>query len=221
LTVFPRIETRTVGGHALVAFFGILFMFWHRPWKAEDPDAADYLGFGAFNLIRRKAYESVGTWKALAMAVVDDMKLGEAVKLCGLAQRVAIGLDLLSVSWVRDAPEMVRNLTKNFFAVTHYKWWLAVGASMALLLLHVVPFVAVVIAPHWSRLGFAVAVLAIGTVYVRISRHSAISPVYLLLHPLSALVFVFILLRSMTLTLWQGGVVWRGTKYRLNDLRGQ
>jgi glycosyltransferase involved in cell wall biosynthesis len=219
LAVFPRIETRTIGGHALVAFFGMLFMFWHRPWKVADPGAADCIGLGAFNLIRREAYERVGTWKALAMAVVDDMMLGEAVKRHGLAQRAAIGLDLVSVSWVRDGREVVRNLTKNFFAVTRYKWFLALGACAVLLLLNVAPFAGVVVAPRWSKLGFGAAVMAIGTVYVRMSRQSAISPLYVFLHPLSALVFIYTLLRSMMLTLWRGGVVWRGTKYPLDDLR--
>lgn len=221
LAVFPRIDTRTIGGHALVAFFGMLFMFWHRPWKVADPDAADCIGLGAFNLIRREAYERLGTWQALRLAVVDDMKLGEAVKRHGLAQRAAIGLDLIRVSWVRNAREVVRNLTKNFFAVTHYSWWLALGACVVLLLLHVLPFVAVWLAPGWSKLGFGVALLAIGTVYLRMSRDSATSPFYLFLHPISALMFVFILLRSMTLTVCQGGVVWRGTKYPLDELRKQ
>jgi hypothetical protein len=36
---------------------------------------------------------------------------------------------------------------------------------------------------------------------------------------LSTLFFVYTLLRSMTLTLWNGGVTWRGTKYPLDELR--
>jgi hypothetical protein len=31
--------------------------------------------------------------------------------------------------------------------------------------------------------------------------------------------YVYILLRSTFLTLWRGGVVWRGTKYPLHELR--
>jgi hypothetical protein len=40
-----------------------------------------------------------------------------------------------------------------------------------------------------------------------------------LLHPAAALLFVYTMLRSMAVTCWHGGVVWRGTKYSLDELR--
>ena len=55
--------------------------------------------------------------------------------------------------------------------------------------------------------------------YRLMSRHSGISTGYALFFPLGALVFVFTLLRSMLVTLNQGGVVWRGTFYPLAELR--
>jgi hypothetical protein len=40
-----------------------------------------------------------------------------------------------------------------------------------------------------------------------------------LVYPLAASLFLFAMLRSMTLALLRGGVVWRGTLYSLRDLR--
>jgi hypothetical protein len=48
---------------------------------------------------------------------------------------------------------------------------------------------------------------------------SPIPPYYFVLHPISTTLFVYTMLRSMTLTLWRGGVVWRGTKYSLAELK--
>jgi hypothetical protein len=42
---------------------------------------------------------------------------------------------------------------------------------------------------------------------------------YFLLHPVSAGLFIYTLLRSMILTLWNDGIEWRGTKYALEELR--
>jgi hypothetical protein len=42
---------------------------------------------------------------------------------------------------------------------------------------------------------------------------------YFLLHPVSSSLFVYIMLRSMTLTLAHRGVIWRGTFYPLEELR--
>ena len=51
------------------------------------------------------------------------------------------------------------------------------------------------------------------------SRYSRISPLYVVLHPISTTLFACTLLRSMFLALGRGGVVWRGTKYPLEELR--
>ncbi len=47
------------------------------------------------------------------------------------------------------------------------------------------------------------------------------SPLYGLTHPLGALLFFWMLGRSAIATLWRGGVVWRGTFYPLEELRGE
>ncbi len=40
-----------------------------------------------------------------------------------------------------------------------------------------------------------------------------------LTHPIGALMFCYMLLRSTAVTLWRGGVVWRGTFYSLEELK--
>jgi hypothetical protein len=45
------------------------------------------------------------------------------------------------------------------------------------------------------------------------------SPLYGFTHPLGALIFCWMLLRSAIATLWRGGVVWRDTFYPLEELR--
>jgi 2-keto-4-pentenoate hydratase len=51
------------------------------------------------------------------------------------------------------------------------------------------------------------------------SWESDIPAYYFVLHPAGAALFVYIMLRSMALTLARGGVVWRGTFYPLEELR--
>ncbi len=60
---------------------------------------AGSVGVGAFNLIRREVYDALGGWEALRMKVLEDLALGRRVKAYGFAQRVALGLDLVSVRW--------------------------------------------------------------------------------------------------------------------------
>jgi 2-keto-4-pentenoate hydratase len=56
-------------------------------------------------------------------------------------------------------------------------------------------------------------------IYVGMSWKSDVPAYYFALHPISTLLFVYTMLRSMGLTLARGGIVWRGTFYPLDELR--
>ena len=219
LVVFPTLIMETPGERMMIAFFQTLFAFGHRPWKVADPKAKDHMGVGAFNLIRREAYEKVGTYQRLRMEVLDDMKLGKVVKNAGLAQRNVFGDGLLSIHWAKGAFGVVNNFTKNFFAVMSFQWWRTVATAVALVFLNLMPFVGVWFASGWSRAGYALALLSMFAIYAGMSLRTKIAPYYFFLHPVSTLLFNYALLRSMFVTLKDGGVTWRGTKYPLEELR--
>jgi glycosyltransferase involved in cell wall biosynthesis len=219
VVLFPRMIMKRAGEYMTIAFFQTMFVFGHRPWKVADPKTRDHMGVGAFNLIRRTVYEAVGTYEALRMEVLDDMKLGKVVKNAGFAQRNVFGEDLISIRWARGAMGVVNNLTKNFFAVLSFQWWRTLISAFGLAFLNLMPFFGVWLAHGWARLTYAVALLSIFLIYLGMSWRSAVPPYYFVLHPISTVLFVYTLLRSMFLTLWNNGIVWRGTKYPLEELR--
>ncbi len=219
VVVFPRIVMHHPGEKMMIAFFQTLFVFGHRPWKVADPKTKDHMGVGAFNLIRRPVYDAIGTYQALRFEVLDDMKLGKVVKNAGYAQRVAFGEDLISVRWAKGALGVVDNLTKNFFAVLSFQWWRSLVSAAGLAFLNLVPFLGIWLAHGWARLPYAVALISMFSIYVGMSLKSSVPPYYFLLHPVSTSLFIYLTLRSMTLTLSRGGVVWRGTFYPLDELR--
>jgi cellulose synthase/poly-beta-1,6-N-acetylglucosamine synthase-like glycosyltransferase len=219
LVLFPQMIMKRPGEYMMIAFFQTMFTFGHRPWKVADPSTDDHMGVGAFNLVRRSVYEAVGTYEALRMEVLDDMKLGKVVKNAGFAQRNVFGGDLISLRWAHGAIGVVNNLTKNFFAVLSFQWWRTLISAFGLAFLNLMPFVGVGIAHGWARVPYAVALFSMFLIYVGMSWRSAVPVYYFFLHPVSTVLFIYTLLRSMVLTLWQGGIVWRGTKYPLEELR--
>ncbi len=219
VVLFPRMIMKRPGEYMMIAFFQTMFMFGHRPWKVADPSTDDHIGVGAFNLVRRRVYDAVGTYEALRMEVLDDMKLGKVVKKAGFAQRNVFGGDLISLHWAKGAMGIVNNLTKNFFAVLSFQWWRTVISAFGLAFLNFGPFLGVFLAHGWARVPYAVALGSLFVVYVGMSRRSAVPPYYFLLHPVSSALFIYTLLRSMVLTLWNDGIEWRGTKYPLEELR--
>jgi glycosyltransferase involved in cell wall biosynthesis len=219
LVVFPRMIMKRPDEFMMIAFFQTMFVFGHRPWKVADPNTRDHMGVGAFNLVRRSVYNAVGTYEALRMEVVDDMKLGKVVKNAGFAQRNVFGGDLISIHWARGAMGVVNNLTKNFFAVLSFQSWRTILSAFALIFINLGPFLGILLAHGWSRLPFAIALGSMFAIYVGMSWRSSVPPYYFLLHPVSTVLFTYTLLRSMVLTLWHDGIEWRGTKYPLEELR--
>jgi len=219
VVVFPRMIMKRPGERMMIAFFQTLFTFGHRPWRVADPKTDDHMGVGAFNMVRRAAYDAVGSYKALRMEVLDDMKLGKVIKNAGLRQRNVFGEDLISIRWAKGAMGVVDNLTKNFFAVLSFQWWRTIASAFGLFFLNLWPFLGLWLAHGWARLPYGIALGSMFLIYLGMSFRSSIPAYYFVLHPVSTVLFEYTLLRSMFLTLWNDGVTWRGTKYPLEELR--
>ena len=123
LVLIPTLIMLSVGERMMLAFFNILFVFGHRPWKVADPRTKDHMGVGAFNLIRRTVYDQVGTHAKLRFEVLDDVKLGKIVKENGFTQRVALGRNLISLRWAKNAMDVVR----TDGPLWQHTAWLAIG----------------------------------------------------------------------------------------------
>jgi hypothetical protein len=203
----------------MIAGFLMLFVFGHRPWKVDDPTSDDFIGLGPFNLIRRAAYQTIGTFRALHLEVIEDMKLGKLVKRHRLAQRNVVGPGLLPWSWGTGAFGLVRNLTKNLFALMEFRPEKALGACALWLFLNLMPAVGAAFASGWARLPYLAALAAIAVIHAGMGRHTSVPAWTFLLYPLGAVLIVYTMLRSMAHTVRHGGVIWRGTRYELEELR--
>jgi glycosyltransferase involved in cell wall biosynthesis len=219
MVLLPTIQMHSMGERMMISLFQAMVIFAHRPWKVRDPKSKDALGVGAFNLVHREAYHKIGTYQSMRLSVVDDMRLAEKVKHAGLPTRVAFGENMVTVRWAVGAGGVVRNLTKNFFAHLRYNLGIAVLASLAMLWLHLGPWLGTALATGWARIGYAVALGSLIAVYVGMGKRTGISIGYVLLHPIASVMMVYTILRSTALTLGRGGVVWRGTFYPLEELK--
>jgi glycosyltransferase involved in cell wall biosynthesis len=221
LVLLPTILLRSWGERMLIAFLQVLSIWALRPWRVADPAARrDSIGVGAFNLIRREAYEALGGWEALRMEVLEDLALGRRVKVRGFAQRVVLGLDLVGVRWARGVFGVVENLTKNLFALFGFRPELLLGFVCGLAIFTLFPLAACLAGPAlWWPTGLML--IALFLAYQQLGRYQHFSAAQMLLFPAAAFLLLYALLRSMFLALWHGGISWRGTFYCLRELRGQ
>jgi cellulose synthase/poly-beta-1,6-N-acetylglucosamine synthase-like glycosyltransferase len=221
MVLYPTMILHGVAEKMLIGFFQSVSALAGRPWKIADPKATkDYIGVGAFNLIRRPVYEALGGYAELRMEVLEDMRLGFKAKRAGYAQRVAFGKDLVRIRWAESAWGILDNLTKNLYSTFRFRTSLLLAACIGLFVMGLTPFVALFFRgpAQWAGIVTLAALLLLNLRYWRLTD---IPPTYLALFPIATLLFVGTLLRSMLLVLWRGGVLWRGTLYPLKELRRQ
>ena len=200
-----------------ISYFGLGFVFGNEPWLASNPRSGRYVGVGAFQLVRRAAYEKSGGHRRLRMDVIEDMKLGKLMKMAGFRSGVAVAQDMVRVRWHSGVRNVIRGVTKNMFAAVHYN-------------------------PFCSRRDVAAVDHERPAVFRPCIRHGLGARVRrnrsgrdpdsrrddlvdgrfpaLRAHASARrLMFCWMLARSAIATLWRGGVVWRGTFYPLDELR--
>lgn len=219
LSLLGDVEMAGFWETVLITFFGMAFHIATDPYRVSNPNSRAYIGVGAFQLLKRSAYEAGGTHRRLAMEVVDDMKLGKIVKQAGFRSGVGVAQDFVSVRWHAGIGNLIRGVTKNFFAGVGYNLLFAVISVAGLLLMNVAPLFGLFFGEGWVRLFAAIAFVIALCFHTGVDIAMRVSPLYAFTHPLGALLFSYMLLRSTVVTLRQGGIIWRDTFYPLEDLK--
>jgi len=178
------------------------------------------VGVGAFNLVKKSVYQEIGGYEAIAMRVADDMSFGELVVNKGYKQDFGLsGKGFIIVKWYDNLFALLKGIRKNQFA--HFKY--SVGATLVIclyaLLVGVYPFVGIFLGPIWARALCGVSVVSLFAVYNYLAKYLNISRSYVVIHPISVLLYIGAILNSMVKTISQGGVEWRGTIYSIKELK--
>lgn len=219
LTLMGSLDLRGFWEKIGTTYFGVGFLFGVEPWQVHNPRSRRYMGAGYFQLLRRSTYEAIGTHRRLALEIVDDMKLGKLVKLGGFSSGVAGGDERVRVRWHKGLRDIIRGVTKNFFAASNYNILRVSADVLSILAISVSPFLGSLFAHGLARIFAGMAALGAVAVHTWCARNYRISWLYGLTHALGGLIFCYMLLRSTVVTLWRGGVVWRGTFYPLEQLK--
>jgi glycosyltransferase involved in cell wall biosynthesis len=219
LTLGAGVEMHGFWEKTVLTFFALAFHVANQLDQVSNVKSKAYAGIGAFQMAKRSVYETIGTHQTLKMEVVDDMKVGKLVKQNGFRSVVALAQEFVSVRWQAGVRNVIRGVTKNFFAAFGYSVPYAGAAVVMMLLMNVVPFVGVAAGHGWIRILSGIAAGVALIVHAGADIASGVSPLYALTHPIGAILFCYMIVRSTIVTLWNGGVTWRGTFYPLDELK--
>lgn len=217
LCLGPRLLCGSFWEKIFVALFCTAFLFRYRPDLVEQPGPA-HVGVGAFNLLRASVYRQLGGHSTLALQVLDDMELGRLVKQRGFRQCFAGADSAVQVRWAVGLAGQVQVLEKNAYAGLGYSLPLTLAASLITLIGCLAPlWLAWQGHWGWAGLGYTCMIVCglLGSRGLQTPTWSG------LFFPLAGLLLAYVMLRSGWLCERQGGIFWRGTFYKLEDLRAQ
>jgi glycosyltransferase involved in cell wall biosynthesis len=219
LAATPSIRMPTTFLGMFGASFIIYFSLFSRPWKARDPKSRCHIGIGAFNMVRTSAYRQVGGHERIRLRPDDDIKLGKIIKRGGFRQDAAYAPEFLEVEWYASLKEVVNGLEKNAFSGTDYNVALVLAGILFHAMFSVWPFLAILLTTGAVQWIYGSTVLLIMLLVADSARFHRSHSWYAIGYPVTSALFVYILLRTMLLNLFQGGIYWRGTFYSLKDLK--
>ncbi len=201
----------------LEAGSGLLQLF--RPWRAVARTARNFIGVGAFNLVKKTTYIAIGGHMSIRMHPVDDIMLGKIIKRRGYAQECLLGTDLVTVPWYTGIGDMVNGLMKNAMAVINYRFALLVPLLAAMVLYTIIPFWALFFTEGVARYCFGGAVVVRMVLFFFGAGLINISPWCAPVAVITPYISVFIVVRAAWLNSRDHGIYWRGTHYSLTELR--
>jgi glycosyltransferase involved in cell wall biosynthesis len=220
LTLFPGLIAHGPAEKAACCLFGLMFSAKLKPWQVRDPLVPDaFCGIGAFNLVRRAAYEAVGGHERLRLEVGDDVKLGKLFKMNGKISDLLAGWPMVEVRWQVGLLGVIRGLEKNAFAAAEFHAGKMILGNILLSAMALLPVLGTLLAPGGLRIVYAALFMSQVTSLGLAARQQGFSFWIGLYFPIACLALSIAAMRSMILTLYRGGIRWRGTFYSLEELK--
>ena len=218
LTLMPKAEFGSFWEQAVQpVIFGFIASL-TRFRNVNDPGHKSAMGFGAFLMFRRAAYEKIGGHEAVKADVLEDVLIAKCAKRAGLKLFVADGKQLFSIRMYFGLKEIWFGWQKNMFFAMKESVLKATYNVAVVLGFVFTPYIILAINIFeqigWLWIGMAM----VGVVLVSAAAYKTCDEMGLhrnnaVLFPMGALVMAAIMANSMFHTLVRKKTKWRGRIY--------
>lgn len=223
LTIFPTLYAAGLVVDAMIAVFIRHFMLMTRAWGMRKGPVRSCVGIGAFNMVRRSAFERTEGFEWMRMETADDYTLGYMMKRSGATCDVVTAFGSVGLHWYRTIREVAVGAEKGYAGAFRCSLLTAVVASLLMLAVEWSPLVSLfVLVFGWPGLSTALAaanVLLFCFSTILLSRWAGVRVVPPLLGPFVTPILAALAMRAGIVGHRRGGVMWRGTLYRSDELR--
>ena len=189
-----------------------------KPWHVNDKNRPEGLGVGAFNLVRRVAFDNTMGFEWFKMDVADDLALGQLMKNESGRSHILLAYDTVEVEWYPSVEKVFLGLEKNAFAQVarcDFSRGILIGAVS--IWMGLAPLILLGMGEIlWSLVPLAGAVVT-GVVFQGTMGLSIVDTVGSFFF--GDIMMGAVVVRSSWLGRERGGVIWRGTVYPSEELQ--
>lgn len=205
--------------NSLILDSGMGLFLAFKPWKVCQRRSKYFIGIGAFNMVKKSVYRTIGGHGSIRMHPIDDVMLGKIIKASGYQQDCLMGQDYVVVPWYDSVREMVNGLLKNTFSVLHYRLAFVPLQLVLIFVVNIFPLLGGVLGEGLVQqiclfsLAVRLAAFYGGLKILRL-------PVWYLAGSfLTPFISAYIIAKSAYVTTIHNGIFWRGRFYPLRDLK--
>lgn len=210
-SLLPKVHTSSFWHEIVLRSFGLLLI--------QDIRNLNFCGIGAFNLVKRNSLERTAGFPWLRMEIADDMGLGLLLQHSGAKNGYAFAFHHVSLSWYPSIGTMVRGLAKNTICAAQYRLYKSIIFAICLWAIVAGPILVLLhpSLPYLAGLGIGTyCLLVVNAVAAQTRLREKLLPSLFL--PLGLIFISLIVLHSGIVCKLRGGVTWRGTLYKTDDL---
>ncbi|MCP4592009.1 MAG: glycosyltransferase [bacterium] len=231
LSILPVLITRSFWERIIQPVCAAIMMIWFRPEKVNNPASSAAYANGAFMLMTRQAYDSIGGHDAVKSEVNEDIHMARLAKQQGLRLQVIQNDDLYTTHMYASLGAAWRGWSRIFYGCLG-TFRRLIAALVVLTTFSLFPWISLVVTAlgyflgadqssgswGWMVLGSGLVVALEQSVIARFYGIVRMPVAYSLGYPLGAAITWGMLVAA---TLKLGGTTtttWRGTTYRAHTL---
>jgi len=226
LSVLPTFEMRGFWENVVQPVCGGVMMIWFNPDKVNSPRKPHAYANGAFMLMKRSAYQRIGTHEAVKGEVNEDMHMALLTKRAGLKLRVVRNRGLYLVRMYTSLEQIIRGWGRIFYGTFGTLRRLSVSLAV-LVVMGLLPYAAAAVgfclawagarpSDWWFACGLAGAagaamqISVIYRFYKLIGARKELAWTY----PLGCAMAMVAAIVALSKVRRGATVTWRGTSYR-------
>jgi hypothetical protein len=221
LSVLPNLDMQGFWENVVQPVCSGVMIIWFPPDKVNSPNQPNAYANGAFMLIRRSAYEKIGTHEAVKHQVNEDMHMADLIKKAGLTLKVIRNEGLYRVRMYTSFKQIIRGWSRIFFG-TFGTLPRLMASLMVLIVMGLLPYLSAILGlTFWDAgtswkvcglLGLTAALLQVSVIfrfYKLIGARKWLAWTY----PIGCSVAIVTVFNALGKLRKGAKVTWRGTCY--------